>query len=399
VSALLAAAAPPCGARAGDTSRLDEPFAIRSQLPLNLPFLEPPPRSAFLLPGGEGVFSLRLAYESTHAASDSLIDLYRQDDFATYGGRVTRPILERVAAGSDSDHAYYVDGETLRAVIDGRFGLGERFEIAVELPLLARAGGFLDAPIDSYHARLGLPYGGRDAFAHDQHVIGYSDAGRTVFQEAAPSGLRPGDLVLGGRATLARGAAGRSAIAASLAVKIPTASIDRLDGSGHADAAGGVQASWRLKRATMHAGYGYSRLGDWSLEPGLDLGDRQSLFFTWAFRATRASAVVLQILGGSGPFPRRGDGTLGRPAAELAAGMRHSCGSAWTFEWALLENLTRDLNVPDVGLFVGAARRFRWRKGAGGRSGPPEGVFPAPAHPPAGEPLPAGNPWQPRDLP
>ena len=310
-------------------------------------------------------WSLGLAYESTLAASDSMVDLYREDDFATYGGQVTQPVLEGVAAGSASGGAYDVDGETLRAVLEGRVGLSDRFEIGLEVPLLLHTAGFMDAPIDSYHAWLDLPDGGRTAFAHDQYVVGYSDAGRTVFLDDSPSGLRLGDLILTGRATLARSATGRSALAASLAVEFPTGSIERFDGSGHADFAGGLQASWRLGRTSLHAGYGYSRLGAWSLEPGFQLGDRQSLHLTWAYRATPRSGVVVQVLGGSGPFPRRGDGTLGEPAAELAVGMRHAGQAPWAFEWALLENLTRDLNVPDFGLFLGVARRSTLRKPAG----------------------------------
>jgi hypothetical protein len=231
----------------------------------------------------------------------------------------------------------------MRAVLEGRLGLTDRIEIGLEGPLLMHTAGFMDAPIDSYHSWLGLPDGGREAFARDQYVVGYSDEGRTVFLEEAPSGTRLGDVVISGRTTMARSAAGRSALALALALKLPTGSVERFDGSGHADLA----------------------LGTWSLDPGLDLDDRRSLYFSWAFSATPTSFVVVQILGGAGPFPSRSDGTLGEPAAEIAAGMRHAGRSPWTIEWAFLENLTRDLNVPDVGFFFGVSRRFSLRNGSG----------------------------------
>jgi hypothetical protein len=350
---------------ADERARLDDPFPVRNQLPLGLPFLEEPPRSAFLLAPGIADVSLGLAYETTLSASDSMVDLYREDDFRTYDGLVTQAILEGVAADSSSDTAYYLDGETLRAVLSGRLGLNDRLEIGLEIPLLLHTRGFLDSPIDSYHAFFGFPDGGRTAFARDQYVIGYSDDGRTVFLDDSPPGLRIGDLVVSGRAGLVRGGTGRSALTASLAAKLPTGSIERFDGSGHADFALGLQASWRFERATLHAGGGYSRLGTWSLEPGFEMGDRTSLFLTWAWRATPRSGIVVQVLGGGGPFPHRDDGSLGHPALEIAAGMRHEGGASWTIEWALLENLTRDLNVPDFGLFFGVSRRFAWRKGAG----------------------------------
>jgi len=358
------AAGPGESVGAEEPARLDDPFPVRNQLPLGLPFLEEPPRSAFLVAPGIAEASLGLAYETTLSASDSLVDLYREDDFATYDGLVTQEILEGVAAGSPSDSAYYLDGETLRAVLGGRLGLMNHLEIDFEIPLLMHTRGFLDSPIDSYHAWFGFPDGGRTAFARDQYVVGYSDAGRTVFLEDSPPGLRLGDLVVSGRVGLLKEATGRSALAASLAAKLPTGSIERFDGSGHADFALGLQASWRFERATLHAGGGFSRLGTWSLEPGFEMGDRGSLFLTWSYRATPLSGIVVQLLGGAGPFPRRDDGSLGRPALEIAAGMRHAGGASWTIEWALLENLTRDLNVPDFGLFFGISRRFAWRKGA-----------------------------------
>lgn len=358
----LAAAAAGEIATAGEPVRNEDPFPIRNQLPLGLPFLEPPPRSAFLLKSGAFAWSILLTYESTFVASDPMIDLYRQDDFVTYGGRVTQPILEGVAAGSPSNSAYTVDGETLRAVFDGRLGLTERFEIGLEVPVLMHTAGFLDSRIDSFHALLDLPDGGRTAFARNQYVVGYSDAGRTVFLDESPSGLRLGDLVLSGQAALARGATGRSALSASLSVKLPTGSVERIDGSGSADVAAGIQASWRLERSSLHAGLGYSHLGTWSLEPGIDLGDRRSLHVAWAIRARNESAVVLQLLGGSGPFPSRDGGSLGDPAAELLVGMRHTGRPGWALEWGILENLTRDLNVPDFGLFFGVTRRSTLRK-------------------------------------
>lgn len=360
--ALAAAASTRPTVAASPASSLDDPFPVRNQLPLALPFLEPAPRSGFLVGARVVAWSFSLAYESTLVASDPMIDLYRRDDFATYGGRVTQPVLEGVAAGSPSGSAYYVDGETLRAVLDAQMGLSERFEIGLEVPLLLHTRGFMDSPIDTFHSWLDLPDGGRTVFARNQYVVGYSDDGRTVFLDESPTGLRLGDVVLSGRAALARGAGGRSALAASLLVKLPTGSVERVDGSGHADVAAGLQASWRIGRSALHAGGAYSHLGDWSLDPGLELGERLSLHLAWAYNTSGASAILVQVLGGTGPFPSREDGSLGEPAAELVVGMRHAGPPGWAFEWAVLENLTRDLNVPDVGVFLGVARRSTMRR-------------------------------------
>ena len=104
-------------------------------------------------------------------------------------------------------------------------------------------------------------------------------------------------------------------------------------------------------------GFQYLFPRSFSFAPDLDLRDQQSFFMTYGYRVRPAAAIVVQARGLYGLFPDRTGGSLGALSVELAAGMRHSVGGQWTFEWAFLENVTPDLNVPDVGLFVGFACR------------------------------------------
>ncbi|HEV8119684.1 MAG TPA: hypothetical protein VGQ67_01675, partial [Candidatus Polarisedimenticolia bacterium] len=74
----------------------------------------------------------------------------------------------------------------------------------------------------------------------------------------------------------------------------------------------------------------------------------------WQHDLFSASRVLLQMLAGMGPFPRRSGGGLGDPGVEIALGMTHRVTSTQTFEWALLENLLPDyFNTPDVGAWLG----------------------------------------------
>jgi hypothetical protein len=332
---------------------LDDPLPVRNQLPLSLPFLEQSPRSAYLLGAGEICVALRMDYESTQIASDGILDRYRNDDFMTLDGLVTEPVVEQTAAESPSRNAYYVDGETLRAVVDVRIGVARRFEAGLELPLLLHTAGFLDPIIDSFHNSLGLPDGGRKWFADGQSVVAYADQGDILYVDDAQGGIRPGDLSLSGRGTIAQRRDGRASLAGSVILKLPTGGTDRLDGSGSVDLGAGVQASWRLDRSTWHAGYQYSRLGRWDLEPSTSLRDRQSLSGAYVFRRNEKAAIIVQILGTFGPFPHRDDGDLGEPALELAAGMRHAAPHHLQLEWALLESVSNPLNIPDVGVHFG----------------------------------------------
>jgi hypothetical protein len=333
----------------------DDPFALRNQLPFNLLFLDGTPRAAGLLERGGRMTSIRAAYESTFVTNRDLVDEFRRDDFATYGGRVTLPILETVAASEPGRSAYMMDGETLRAALEIRVGLGGRLEASAELPILLHGAGFLDRPIDRYHEALGLPDGGRGAFVEDRFVMGYVADGETVYLEHAPGGLRQGDLVLSCRAAALREGRRAPGIALGAALKLPTGDARRLDGSGHADAGVSVAVSKRVGRSVLHAGYSFTRIGGWALAPSTRLEDPRSLYAAWAFDLSSRVALVGQVSRSSGAFPFRAGSDLGRLAQEITAGARWKTRSGRLAEAALIENLDTYLNTPDIGLLLGYA--------------------------------------------
>jgi hypothetical protein len=353
-AARSARAADPGG---GDTPRLDDPFALRGQYPLALPFLDLTPRSAFLLADGETRLSVNLAYESTMTMSADLDSFYKSGK-GPADGRVTQPILTQVAAASRSGHAYYVDGETLRATLEGAVGVGTRCELGLTLPLVWHTTGFMDSPIERWHSFWGFGDGGRPDFARDQYVVGYDDRGHTVFLGDPPGGVRPGDLVLSARVALLRTAGGAAALSATAEVKAPTGDPDRFDGSGSWDEGIGLLAGWRLGRSSLHFGAQASWLGSWTIDDAPAVGHRFALFGGYAFGFSPRLSFVGQILSGHGPFPGRDGGDLGDPTIEIAFGLRHAGSGKNVFDWALLENLTSRLNTPDFGLYLGWARRI-----------------------------------------
>jgi hypothetical protein len=321
-------------------------------------FLDQTPWPARLLPPRAIDARLHLAYESTLAATDDLVGLYRQDDFQTYDGKVTRPVLESVASGTPGGTAFFLDGETLRATVGLRAGITPRLEVGIEIPFLSHGAGFLDSFIEGYHARLNLPDGGRPAFARDRFRAGYVGDGESVFFDHAPGGVRLGDLVLAARAALVRGAGGRPAVAGALSLKLPTGDADRLHGSGSADLGASLQVSRRFGRSILHAGYAYTWLGSWELAPGLPLEDPRSLYAAWSFRARERSALLVQVLRSSGPFPYRPGSDIGRAAQEIAVGLRHRLRDGTFLEWGVIENLDRHHAAPDVGAFLGLTSGF-----------------------------------------
>ena len=333
---------------------------LRGQLPILLPFFDLAPASAFLLPRGAFRFNASAAYENTHAVSDDLVRTYSD------GARhlLTLPDLEVIAAGSKEGTAYLVDGETMRLLLSGSFGLGARLEAGVELPLLLHTGGFLDGTIESYHEALGFGDGGRSAFEQDRFIVAYADPDGTYYLEGAPGGVRPGDVALTLRGSLYESPTGGSAVAATVGVEIPTGDADRLEGNGALDAAIGVEASWRFPRSSVHAGGRYSFPGGWDTAPWVDLGGRAGGFAAWERRFGPDWGMLAQVAFGGGPMPHRVDADLGDRTIELALGVRILAGTAGEIDLALLENLLPSKNAPDVGAYVG------WRSRPHRRSPP-----------------------------
>ena len=187
-----------------------------------------------------------------------------------------------------------------------------------------------------------------------------------MFEDRPPGGLRPGDLVVGGRVALLKNRPRWPDLSAGLSLKLPTGAAARLDGSGRADYGAALQVRRRIGRVTLHAGYAQTRVGEWALAPGLPLGSSRSLFGACAVGITSRSTLVVQILRSSGPFRFRPGSDLGRVAQEIAAGLRSRTRGGFFVEWAIIENLDTALNAPDVGLFVGL-----------GSSRAPSATFPA----------------------
>ncbi|MFQ5876597.1 MAG: DUF3187 family protein [Acidobacteriota bacterium] len=282
---------------------------------------------------------------------------------------MTQPILETIAAGVRSRTAFYIDGETMRAVLDAGVGVGSRFEIGLEIPFLLHSGGGVDSFIESYHDRFGFPDGGRPAFVSDRFAVGYVGDGESVFIDRAPGGFHLGDVVLSGRAGLVRGDRRRPAVAASASVKLPTGDPGDMFGSGSTDYGVSILVTQPLGRTTLHGGYAFTAVGEWETAPELPLSDSRSLFLAYAFAATPRTTLIGQWLRSSGPFQFRSGNDLGRVANEVAVGFRHLNRHDLALEWAFIENLNGDFNTPDVGIFVGLSLR----PGAGPPSGPIRG--------------------------
>lgn len=136
---------------------------------------------------------------------------------------------------ADNDTEFVaIDGETYRLALRYARGLGDRWEVGAEVPLVSHSGGFLDGVINEWHDFWGLPTLGRDRVEDDQLRFEYVREGETLVDVNA-SGTGIGDVLLFAGKTVTQ--TRETAVTLRGQIKLPTGDAESLRGSGGADVA------------------------------------------------------------------------------------------------------------------------------------------------------------------
>lgn len=166
-----------------------------------------------------------------------------------------------------------IDSESLRILLQGKFGLGKDFEITGSLPIYWMHGGFLDPFISGFHDAFNLP--NRIRGAEPNNLFRYEwRVQDTPILEREDGFVAFGDLTLQVKRAIIWKELGATELAARAAIKLPTGSRDSLVSSGGTDLGFGVE----LSRVGRKVG-GFFNL---SYHVTSDLDDvRSKNFFSW----------------------------------------------------------------------------------------------------------------------
>ena len=245
-----------------------------------------------------------------------------------------------------------IDGETSRAAIKYRRGLGSRWEMGIELPYVSHQSGGLDSVIDEWHSAFGLPDGARDDRPRDLIEFRYLDLnGPVVDFRRNVHGI--GDLRLLGAYEIRQTSQSRMAL--RFGVKLPTGDSDDWLGSGATDVSVGFvgdhQALWGSERwSGFYRAYATflgepDQLADryeewvWQLSGGLTyrLSDRVALDVQGLLRSALYDVEVAAI---------------GEPAVLLTFGARFQLSDRWELALGVGEDVKVE-SVPDVTFQLG----------------------------------------------
>jgi len=207
------------------------PLPMRSQNPLYLQLLSMPLESAKAVQAQSFESTLQITYSN---------------------------IFEYYPIGPDF---VFYDMELWRTAFNWKYGISERLDVGVEIPVVSQVGGFLDGFIQGYHDTFGFPNGGRQREPQNQYRFFLSRNGQTLIDYNRQS-LGLADVVLRCKYQLTdfhKPQAFKASVA--LYAKLPTGEVDAGLSSGFADFGVSVFGQKSFGRWHLNSQLGLVQLG------------------------------------------------------------------------------------------------------------------------------------------
>ena len=300
------------------------PLLLRSQSPLNVLRLTPTPLPALTVERGEWNIGALVNW-------DNYFDV-------------------------DPQGAYIIDAESFGVTMGVAYGLSDRFDVSLALPVSYRGGGILDRFIEDFEGFLGVENAVRRRYPRNQFLILFhGEDGRTYQRTGAASGWGIEDGTATVRYQISEGSETRPALLVGLGLKIPLGREDSLRSTGGVDVLLGASAAQRAGRFNLYAtlsGMRYANDGFLGV---------QLRRFQWSalgaveFRKSERTSYLLQALVTSPAAVRYRD--FAKSTYEVTLGLKRALSRDVLLEASILENLFVFDNSPDVGLHVGLVWR------------------------------------------
>lgn len=149
---------------------------------------------------------------------------------------LTQDVASNYTYSNTGREQILLDGESYRWSLSARYGIGDRFEVGLEIPYILTGGGFLDGFIEGWHSTFGLPQGGRDTAPRDRLQYRYTrDGVKKLDMRNSGSGVGDISLLAAVRLYDSHDSAVHDSLALRTTVKLPTGDSAALRGSGSTD--------------------------------------------------------------------------------------------------------------------------------------------------------------------
>jgi hypothetical protein len=272
----------------------------------------------------------------------------------------------------DADPGLYtIDAEVVRFSTTVGYGVSDRWDLRVSVPVSYRGGGILDRFIEGFEETVGVPNRDRKLVPRNRYLVEiHGRDGQVMRRTGSDAGWGLEDSVLAARYQVAPGDTTHPAVLLAIGVKLPTGREAALYSSGGADMGACVSVAQRLSRSFhLYGSLAVMRYAATEMA-GVQLTHAQaSLFAALEYRHSERTSWLLQALvttPGAEHF-----GGFSRRTYEVSTGFKHLLRPDLLLEASLLENLFIFDNSPDVGFHVGLVWRSTPRMKEWGRAGRP----------------------------
>ncbi len=266
--------------------------------------------------------------------------------------RLTIDIANHADAASDPLEAIVLDGESYFLTLSMRRGIGDRFELGFDVPLVAHSDGYLDNVIEAWHNAFSISNAKRRG-PSNRLRFEYARAGLGGYVLTSPA-AGFGDVQLSAAIALKRASAddGR-ALALRSSLKLPTGDERELLGSGAADFALGLYASDTLtlfERDFGLSGFaGALLLGDGDVLPEIQRSTVPFAGLAATWRATERLGLTAQLYA-QGQYFDSGLEEIGGKSLQLAVGGEYRIPNRrLTLLFALVEDVSANATT-DFGM-------------------------------------------------
>jgi hypothetical protein len=260
--------------------------------------------------------------------------------------------------GSGTQGSVSFDGELWRTSALFRTGLSSRTDLEVEVPFVYASSGFLDVFIETWHALLGFPDGGRETRPHFDYDMRLRADGQEAWSMTGDRlGLGDVPVVVTQRIVDAHGSS--PAVFLRGAVELPVGSEEDGFGNGAIDWGLGVGLECDVADWTFGAGAGWTDRAspDSMARVGLDVEDGLAANVSGEWRWSVSSSLLLGLRYENAVSDDLGIEELGGDVIELDVGVVFDAGESSRWTLAFSEDLVSE-SGPDFTAMLGFETRW-----------------------------------------
>jgi hypothetical protein len=230
--------------------------------------------------------------------------------------------------------------------LDIAYGIGSRWAVRLDMPIVSMDDGFLDGFLENLHDALDV--GNYDRHERPKNQFAYRIAkSDQVWFEGRPGRTELADTTLSVQYELLRPKLRRPLLSTlMISLKMPTGDKNVGFGSGNFDLGFFLPSKWRIEPWSLYFMPGFVVVGDPKTgEPSVGAQDVYALFAGLAYDYDQFLTWLMQVNAYSTPLEFSDIEALDDGAVDLAIGLHYRLTRHWLFEFSFSEDLTR--TAPD----------------------------------------------------